>query len=748
MNKILYILAFGLLSTSLFAGTTLFKNSDHKLSKPIDIETRQGVIPNKSDKIEKANSFQGITYNGQLVGGIQGTFHWLGNRGFWGTPIGFEPSLGPNGAYWLPTNIARYDITNEFPNRIMVGAYKSYDGGLNWRFDSLYNHDTQEGTAYLNSPSGVPVNGDASQDTSFHDFYQLAGILGDQPNQGALITVGLAFGETRQTLNQNFVIPANNTAVFPGQTFNANELMIATSNQPDNTGAYMISLLDDIDTESENNQFGYAGFYGLTAYGQENFIGNSIPEPFQFERFYYETNQNGDKTGMLYHIPSIDTDNEGGIYVTMNAIPIEDTDDYSDPFTPLVWKSTDNGDTWSEANKVPKDLFYQWVATKNVDGVTCDIFFNNSLQEARSGFVVYGPDTYSVVIDVYPALSVDSEGNENQVDQRYIVECRYENGAWSLHEVAEINRGEDTSPTASMTVVAGWREDIEADIRTRFGVADSLLVLGSFNLRGREIEASKTADGQSLVVKYLDFRTESDTSTSGHISSLYATDPYPFYSWGQNEQGQDQSSQTILDTIRANDIFMAKRTIGSDTWESHNVTNDDRNYILTFMPGIVANTEDVQIVYSGGDEKSEIVESGQTFEPLSSLDRFPQQYLDLYLNPWTFDLHIGKFSVDPTPYVMSVEDNLELPASIEINNIAPNPASDMFELTFTTQKAGQVNIALYDAMGNRVMDLFNNWTNANTQGKTFNIANLATGTYYVTMTIGTESVTKMLNVVR
>ena len=66
--------------------------------------------------------------------------------------------------------------------------------------------------------------------------------------------------------------------------------------------------------------------------------------------------------------------------------------------------------------------------------------------------------------------------------------------------------------------------------------------------------------------------------------------------------------------------------------------------------------------------------------------------------------------------------------------INPNPASDNINLTFDIQKAGNLIITLNNILGQELFELYNAFTDATTFTKTFSIAELPIGVYYLKIT--------------
>lgn len=75
---------------------------------------------------------------------------------------------------------------------------------------------------------------------------------------------------------------------------------------------------------------------------------------------------------------------------------------------------------------------------------------------------------------------------------------------------------------------------------------------------------------------------------------------------------------------------------------------------------------------------------------------------------------------------------------------APNPHSDQVNVQYTLSDAANVQIALYNTMGQRVAIIANLWQQTGTHTHQFNTINLPQGVYYLQLTVGNDAICKKI----
>ncbi len=97
------------------------------------------------------------------------------------------------------------------------------------------------------------------------------------------------------------------------------------------------------------------------------------------------------------------------------------------------------------------------------------------------------------------------------------------------------------------------------------------------------------------------------------------------------------------------------------------------------------------------------------------------------------------------PVTALIEPLSSIATQFELSQNYPNPFNPSTVINFTIPKAGNVKLAVYDALGREVEVLVDNKMNAGTYKATWNAANQATGIYFYSITTkGFSSIKKML----
>jgi hypothetical protein len=100
-----------------------------------------------------------------------------------------------------------------------------------------------------------------------------------------------------------------------------------------------------------------------------------------------------------------------------------------------------------------------------------------------------------------------------------------------------------------------------------------------------------------------------------------------------------------------------------------------------------------------------------------------------------------------TSHASAVEPN-EVPQTIRIASVYPNPFNPTTTISFSTDLAYVVDIDVYDLAGNKVMDLYHNPTHAGNHEVEFNAETLSSGVYMIHLTGGNESVVEKVTLVK
>jgi hypothetical protein len=214
-----------------------------------------------------------------------------------------------------------------------------------------------------------------------------------------------------------------------------------------------------------------------------------------------------------------------------------------------------------------------------------------------------------------------------------------------------------------------------------------------------ELQLSKSVDGSKLICKWVDF------------------------------VDVEQDGQIIENAT--NDIFVATKNTDDESWgDPVNITESIDYDRITWIPNMVPNDMlDIPVIKI-------VSKPVATDDPTEARNRQRMLEEEQYIL-------VGQFNA-----VVSVDDETEMPGSLVINSIVPNPAPNRAEVSFTLPQSAQTNIAVYDAMGNKAIELHDGYLSAGLHGMNINTGQLAAGAYYIVVRSGAESATEVITVVK
>ncbi|MDT3740187.1 MAG: T9SS type A sorting domain-containing protein [Candidatus Kapabacteria bacterium] len=399
-------------------------------------------------------------------------------------------------------------------------------------------------------------------------------------------------------------------------------------------------------------------------------------------------------------------DNEGNIYSFIFNI-FKDDEDHR---IPAFSKSVDNGKTWSQFARMPFSIISDFLALwqHNPD------FNYYAYAYTNMATVVTGVDEFSIFMRLF---SIVGTTQENAVATGHYVEAQYKNGTWQpLRRIGELNISPLRIANSSGTTA----------------LKDSLYLSPRYN----EIQAAKTADGQSIILKWL------DTPNEGNIAKLNT----PVRLIGS-------FPAETLDSVNATDIFVAYRTLSNPNWDApYNLTNDLWYNRGTYIPEIVPSLTQIPIV-------EYITQEFTATNPRYAYPYFVQNIVgdrggrDF---PVAYSLvaavHDAKNPVPvrnptlqtPKGLVTSVLETLPF----SLNAISPNPANEFAAINFIMDYDATVSVNIHNTMGQIVKSVFNGQAQAGQNTINVITSDLTAGAYYYSINVNGKSQTKLLNVIR
>lgn len=404
-------------------------------------------------------------------------------------------------------------------------------------------------------------------------------------------------------------------------------------------------------------------------------------------------------TGSFNAPMALSGDKDGTLYAVFN----NNTADNQDVRTVEVSKSTDQGKTWSSLNVMPSNLISQFAQATGGDvSYQPTVRPNFNTPYDGGSLIVTGPDQFSYF---YRLATGKTNPNDptllDTVLSFNIVEAKYDKGTWTLTRVAELN-------SYGFLMVS-----VQDSISQSIG-APAIQVSG--NGRGHELQSAITADGNNIVVKWVDINPDRPKQFTG----VRVFD------------GPTNNLYTEVDTLTElfdTDIFITSRATNSNSWAAaKNVTDDDDMAFRTYMPDVVKSINDVPIVRILGTATGTI--TSQLPKPVAQL---------VFTAGSTVDFG--------TTAVVSVDDN-DQKYTFSMSSISPNPVSGAAQVSFTLDRAATVAIEVYDMLGAQVGAVAPQQLPAGSHGVNVNASTFAAGTYNVALVVDGVRMMKPFVVVR
>lgn len=454
----------------------------------------------------------------------------------------------------------------------------------------------------------------------------------------------------------------------------------------ENAYAYAAGILSPV---NENHQYGQYGILGWNV-ADESIESSIAPTQWASTNF-----RPSGSTTQSYNGPMrIDVDNNGNIYAAVNNLFADDENNR----VPAVSVSDDNGKTWSTFNRFPATTLQNYVQNTNFG------MFNLIGAYDLDAFIVTGEMEWSYFF----RIGLFNEGDQ-EFQEMHIVEAKFKDNTWSLVKAADLQ---------GIPRVLILSQDF-SDFTNRKWVYRT-----EVDPLGNELQAVKTADGKHIVLKWIDLTRTFTVSPAQRLTF-----------WVTNQDGSRTETETTLDETMTSDLFTSYRAVGENNWSAaKNQTDDDIHSKVTWMPQVIPSLEEAMVIHHQTPQVT------NTTHPVYGYpDVLRVQICDL----WPY-ITWSKINITGT---VSVETD-EMNYSFALNNVYPNPASDYAEITFTLENTSNIKLELFNSVGQLVEVLSNGNLGAGVHAVTLNTANYTQGTYYYTLTVGAEKVTKMMNVIR
>lgn len=670
MRKIASMLAFAalmVLNASAQTAEPRTANTD-RVSLPMsqldistaEVETGKGETP------------QALSYT-TLFRSDNGLFTYV----YGSTPMVYEPKTG---VLALAYN-QRQDANQQIGVQLQIRT--STNSGKNWTAYSIVHSSTNE---YIGMPQIGVMNPDGATDVSGLYFIVTGRSFRASNNYQVDGTRAfLKFGEEEAFEATGFGKPKTGSGNVNPSNYNFDGGYMA-SFIADGAGA--IAFAGNAGRPANSSaQYGPYAFWLFS--GEGDFAAESMP--WDDAMFRQAPTVNNTFNGPM----DLGFDADGKVYAAVNNIFAEEENSR----IPAVSMSANNGKTWGDFNKMPSSLITQYGQSVGAASATVlDAY-------AQNAFVVTAPNQYSFFFRV--GLINDVNG-QNQITSADIVEAEYKNDTWAMRKVSTIND-------------LPWTLVYNNDSSTAAGKA---MAIRDVNNQGNELQVARTADGNNLVLKWIDYNTNR------------------LLRFANTELIQVSGTTTerqFVDSAYMTDVYISHRLLNEDGWNpAKNVTDDDFYDKGTKIPSIVPSLSSIPLLVNHSVPNT-------AFQATSVLRNYPNQLLQQMTN---IGQDVKSAAVDLL--LSSVENpSASFNPNFSLSAARPNPAAEEAEVAFVLNEGGLAKLELFDAMGRSVKVIYEGVLAPSVaHAQIFSTSNLSSGVYYYTLTVGGQSLTKSVSVVR
>jgi hypothetical protein len=575
------------------------------------------------------------------------------------------------------------------------------DNGQNWDSSFVYRDPADEVAPMYPSLALTNSANSGNREDVNYVFY---GTVNYRDNGGGLVQD--AGGGVFVYYSPDFGGIFPSTAMSPDLGGNANDPQewnrLRLKSEPSDDLVYGSGTLSPT---SDASQYGFYGYWGFD-FGTQSNVSNN-PEEWWTKHF----RQVDTKTSSFNGPIQVGKDQNGNLYGVLNNIFADDEDTRLLAFS----KSSDNGENWTDFEKMPRTVLTDFVA--EYSGYTSFSTPSGTAYQPSQLFI-RGENDFSF----FTRILIFNPDDEELPLRYFIVDMRHNNGTWSIDVVDEL---ETYGPTVfnEHSSTQGNNDPNNEEYDLEIQNAQSFLF-------GNNLQMSRTADGSKIVLYWID----------GDPGNFVKFEPYNIYSTTVNQlTGEQEEVFEPIDSLQVFDIYCKVYNVDTDEWEeTKNMTADDHNDFLFHVPDVIKSVDEAQIL------TYDVVKVTNPQFPLFGV---PEPINELmwglppYMKQATFDAR------NPRAGISSVENTLAF--DVELKDAYPNPVvnSEIVEIGFTLEQAAQVSLDLYNSVGNKVMNIINNQY-LQTSFKNVNIGELNSGTYYYQLTVDGHRFTKKLVVIK
>ncbi len=112
------------------------------------------------------------------------------------------------------------------------------------------------------------------------------------------------------------------------------------------------------------------------------------------------------------------------------------------------------------------------------------------------------------------------------------------------------------------------------------------------------------------------------------------------------------------------------------------------------------------------------------------------------------DAEEGRFTISIDPSILSSNENDDNPEGFTLSQNYPNPFNPSTNIRYSVAEPGNVNITVYNLMGQKVAELVNETKSAGAYNVTWNASQMASGMYYYRLTSAGQTITRKMTLIK
>lgn len=436
---------------------------------------------------------------------------------------------------------------------------------------------------------------------------------------------------------------------------------------------------------------------------------------------------------------TVDVDPLGNVYMLTLNLDKEkfesDDDDVKYRRYPKIFKSDISGNSFVLHDSLPESSIVDYLNTEFA--LVDEGWAFTSPYNMEDNFIVTGVDEYSFLADFIYYIQKDGK----TAGVRQLTEFAKKDDKWTIRKIDVLNTVFFVTEDGSAYVRAPFELYIDT-VGNKHAVFVSANA-GSSGSNQFEIQLAKTADNQYLVAKYINCYVNFDDPDDPKNQNYRLPEEMTFY-WMFKESTGETTRRFARDTaFPYAQTFVSYRKIDGGEWSTpvKAIKSDTISTRYTTMPRIVPNINNIPVLFCV-TKKRNTTDDFNIFH--SSL---PAVLANNVTNNYNYGMLMVADATKDNNIFTSIVEGQDSDI-FTLNNASPNPANTEINFEFSLAAPAYTTLTVYNALGQVVSELANEFLAAKYHSVTYNTSNLPNGTYYYVLKSGARSETRMFNVSR